>query len=156
MSTVWMTGQVAAHQGTLHRIETRSGSYWCESDDLVPDAPQRIAALSDGTRVWAHWLDGRWYPGTIDGLEGPLRHVTFDDGDAMWLDAYQTVLLAVEPQPPEEGAFVVAKHWEGDFRPARVEEQDGARYKVLFQDGEEGWLPGDDLYTFPPNPFQER
>jgi hypothetical protein len=34
-----------------------------------------------------------------------------------------------------------------------VEQRDGMRFRVVFRDGEEQWLPGDDLTSFPPNPF---
>lgn len=152
--SVWMPGEVVAHQGPLHQVNTRAGQYWVESDDLLAESVDREKVLEDDTRVWALWLDGRWYPGTIDKMQGPLRHVTWDDGDAMWLDAYQTVVLAAEAEPPEEGSMVIAKRWDGEFQPARVEQKEGLRYRVAFSDGEEATIPGDDLYTFPPSPFQ--
>jgi hypothetical protein len=149
----WTTGDVVAHQGKLHQVSTKTASYWCEVNDLMPESPVREQGLKDGTRVWALWLDGRWFPGVIDACEGPLRHVAWDDGDQMWLEAYQMVVMAADARSPEEGDIVLAKHWNGDVQPARVEQRDGARFKVVFRDGEESWLPGDDLTTFPPNPF---
>lgn len=150
---LWTTGEVVAHQGTLHRVSTRMGEYWCELDDLLPEATEREPELGDGARVWALWVDGRWYPGLVDGVQGALRHVAWDDGDSMWLDSYQVVPVAAEPPPPEEGSFVLARHPEGPRVPARIEERDGARYRVAFADGEVVWVPGDDVYAFPPNPF---
>ncbi len=152
---IWMTGEVVGHQGPLHQVRTRMGEYWCESDDLVPESPERDQALQDGTRVWALWLDGRWYPGMIDGCQGRLRHVTWDDGDTMWVEAYQTVVQATGPEPPSVGSVVVARRWDGQYQPARVDQRDGPRFHVVFADGEESWVPGDDLYTFPPSPFHD-
>src|SRR6516164_5650913 len=70
--------------------------------------PRRGETLTPDTRVWAMWLDGRWYPGRVDDVEGPLRHITWDDGDSMWLDANAVVPLIVETGRPKEGALVLA------------------------------------------------
>ncbi len=152
---VWMIGEVMAHQGRLHQVKTRSGDYWCEPDDLLPESAEREQALLDGTKVWALWLDGHWYPGMVDDCQGPLRHVTWDDGDSMWIDAYQAVVQAAGAEPPSVGGVVVAKRWDGEYQPAQVDQRDGARFHVVFRDGEEAWVPGDDVYTFPPCPFQD-
>lgn len=152
---VWTTGEVVAHEGPLHQVNTRMGAYWCEIDDLLPEATDREEVLGDGTRVWALWVDGRWYPGLVDRVQGPLRHVTWDDGDAMWLDAYQMVVMATEAKTPEEGTIVLARHPQGPKVPARVEEREGMRFRVTFPDGEEAWVPSDDVYPMPPNPFYE-
>jgi hypothetical protein len=152
---VWLTGEVIGHEGRLHQVRTPPGVYWCEADDLLPDAPGREHDLEDGARVWALWLDGRWYPGTIDACHGRLRHVTWDDGDSMWLEPGHLVLLVTEAGDPEVGNVVVAQRWNGEYQPARVEQQDGDSYRVVFADGEESWLSADDLSTFPPNPFRE-
>jgi hypothetical protein len=152
---VWLTGQVVGHEAGLHQVRTASGTYWCEPDDLLPDLPGRERDLEDGDRVWALWLDGRWYPGTIDRCQGRLRHVTWDDGDAMWLEPGHLVHLIHEAGAPEVGSVVVAQRWNGAYQPARVEQQDGDSYRVVFADGEESWLAADDLSTFPPNPFRE-
>jgi hypothetical protein len=150
---LWATGEVVGQQGRLYQVGTKGGAYWCEGDDLLPEAPEREQALKEGTRVWALWLDGRWFPGIIDDCEGPVRRVLWDDGDCMWVDAYQAVIMAGAAVQPAEGALVFAKHWQGNIQPARVEQQDGMRYRVVFRDGEEAWFPADDLTTVPPNPF---
>ncbi|HXG10525.1 MAG TPA: tudor domain-containing protein [Gemmataceae bacterium] len=152
---IWLAGEVAAHEGPLHLVRSATGNYWCEADDLLPDLPGREDALTDGARVWALWLDGRWYPGTIDGRQGRLRHVTWDDGDSMWLEPGHIVLLVAEAGEPEVGTVVVAPRWNGEHQLARVEQQDGDRFRVVFSDGEEAWVCGDELATFPPNPFRE-
>src|SRR5262249_30826209 len=72
---IWLAGEVTGQDGALHQVRTASGTYWCELDDLLPDLPGREQHLEDGERVWALWLDGRWYPGTIDRCQGRLRHV---------------------------------------------------------------------------------
>ena len=84
-----------------------------------------------------------------------MRQVLWDDGDRMWLDAYQVVVMVSKSTTPTEGSLVLAKHWRGDIQPARVEQQDGMRFRIVFRDGEEAWLPADDLTTVPPNPFDE-
>jgi len=149
----WSTGEVAGQQGSLYKIANRGSFYWCAADDLIPEAPERDRALQEGTRVWALWVDGRWFPGVLDDQDGPIRHVTWDDGDSMWLEPTQIVVQATGGGAPTEGAIVLAKHWNGNQMPARVEQRDGARFRIVFQDGEESWVPGDDLTTFPPNPF---
>jgi hypothetical protein len=152
---VWLTGEVESHEGTLHRVKTSSGNYWCEVDDLLPESSERERALTEGERVWALWLDGRWYPGTVDGRQGRLRHITWDDGDAMWVEPSHIVLLAAEAGSPEVGQVVVARRWNGESQPARVEQQDGDNFKVVFADGEESWVSPDEVSTFPPNPFRD-
>jgi hypothetical protein len=150
---VWFPGEVTAHQGALHQVTTRAGDYWCEVDDLLPASEEREPALAHGVRVWALWLDGRWYPGTVDGCQGSLRHVRWDDGDRMWLPAGHAVVLAAEPDGPQVGQVVMAPHWNGEVQPARVEQEEDQRFRVVFADGEESWVSGDELQTFPPNPF---
>jgi hypothetical protein len=149
----WEAGEVQSHADFLHRVHTPSGDYWCELDDLLPDSDERAQMLAQDTRVWARWINGRWYPGTIDGSQGPLRHVAWDDGDAMWLETSHMVLLAGEAGEPQVDSFVLARRWDGDFEPARVEQQEGDQFRVVFGDGEEAWVTGDDVQTFPANPF---
>src|SRR5262249_47038316 len=144
------------HQGKLHLVGSRNGaSCWCEHDDLVPEAPERAGELAEGTRVWALWVDGHWFPGVIDGCEGPVRHVSWDDGDSMWVDIASIVVMAAEGGTRKEGALVLAKHWSGNPQPARVEQEDGHRFRVVFRDGEDAWVPRDDLTLVPPCPFNE-
>jgi hypothetical protein len=152
----WGVGEVTAHQGRLHSISTRGGgSYWCEIDDLLPDSPERAELLNENTRVWAMWIDGQWFPGVIDGVEGPIRHVCWDDGDSMWVESIQIVVMAAANEPLREGAIVLANHWNGDMQPGRIEQLEGYRYRVVFGDGEEDWFSADDLTTLPPNPFND-
>lgn len=148
----WEHGEVVAHAGPLHRVRMNLGEFWCELDDLVPASPERERSLGDGARVWARWLDGRWYPGTVDGRQGPLRHVTWDDGDAMWLDPLFMVLL-VKEGTPQVDTIALAPRWDGEYQPARIEQQEGVRYRVVFQDGEEAWVTADELRTLPAYPF---
>ena len=151
----WEAGTVTAHVGRVHQITTPFRQFWCEAQDLLPESPRRGEALTDGTRVWAVWLDGRWYPGTVDDAEGPLRHVTWDDGDSMWLEANYIVPLVVESGRPKVGALILAKRWDGDFEPARVKDEGESEFCVAFADGEEAWVTEDDMQSFPPNPFLE-
>ena len=134
---LWMSGEVTGHQGQVHRVTARSGEFWCEAEDLLPDSPERARELTPGSRVWALWLDGRWFPGTVDAVEGTLRHVTWDDGDSMWLEGHQVVLLVKEKQVPVVGTVVVAQRWDGDFQPARVEAEEDGQFRVVYPDGEE-------------------
>src|SRR5436309_806786 len=78
--------KVTAHVGRIHQVTSQFRQFWCETMDLLPESPRRAESLTPDTRVWAVWLDGRWYPGRVDDAEGPLRHVTWEDGDSMWLD----------------------------------------------------------------------
>jgi hypothetical protein len=150
----WDPGEVMAHCGRLHQVAAGSIRVWCEIDDLVPAWPERDLAV--GNRVWARWLDGLWYPGAIDAAEGPLRHVAWDDGDQMWLEPQYMVTMAVEAEAPEVGISVMARRWNGEYEAAVVEEKTGARFRVRFiSDGEAATLSGDELYTFPPNPFAD-
>ncbi|MBI4605857.1 MAG: hypothetical protein HY721_28155 [Planctomycetes bacterium] len=149
----WEPGEVVAHVGPVHRVETRHGVSWCESDDMIPESPQRQALLVPGARVWALWADGRWYPGTVDGVQGPLRHVTWDDGDSMWLEAGHAVVMALDASPARVGARVLAQRWDGEHQRGTVEQRDGDRFLVAFSDGEEAWVPAGDIKADPPSPF---
>ncbi len=151
--TIWVVGEVTEHLGRLHLVRAREGDYWCELDDLLPESPRRDRELEEDGRVWALWLDGRWYPGRIDGREGRVCHVIWDDGDAMWLDSVNVVPLSLEYAPPRVGNVVAAPRWDGEYQAARVEQCDEGNCRVVFGDGEESWVSADDLSTFPPNPF---
>lgn len=152
----WAPGEVIERQGPLCKVRTRALEFWCEAADLVLEAPQRTRRLLDGTRVWALWLDGHWYPGTVDGAEGSLRHVTWDDGDSMWLEPAQLVVLVREAGPPQVDTVALAPRWDGNYQPARVEQQDGRRFRVVFfSDEEEAWVEREELRTFPANPFHD-
>lgn len=150
---IWLAGEVVGHEGTIHKVQTHMGIYWVDADDLLPESSERTRDLSPEGRVWALWLDGRWYPGTIEAVQGNLRRVVWDDGDAMWLEVSHIVPMAADAEPPEVGATVVAQRWDGEYQPAQVEQQEGGRYRVVFRDGEESWAKEEDLKTFPPNPF---
>ena len=149
----WDRGEIEAHVGFIHRVATSFGVYWCEPDDILADSPRREELFVERARVWGLWLDGRWYPGTVDGIQGPLRHVTFDDDDRMWTEARNLVVMAVESPPPRVGKRVLAPRWDGQYDAASVEQTEGGRYRVAFEDGDEAWFGADDLKTFPPNPF---
>ncbi len=152
----WSAGEVVERQGPLYKVKTRAADFWCDGFDLLAESAERTRRLQDGTRVWALWLDGRWYPGTVDGVEGRLRHVTWDDGDALWLEPWQLVLLVREAGPPQVDTVVLAPRWDGAYQPARVEQQDGRRYRVtFFSDEEEAWVEREELRTFPANPFHD-
>jgi hypothetical protein len=152
----WSAGEIVDRQGPVFKVRTRAMEFWCDASDLIGEDPERTRRLADGTRVWALWLDGRWYPGTVDGLEGRLRHVTWDDGDSMWLEPSQMVLLVREAGPPQVDTVVLAPRWDGEYQPARVDQQDGRRYHVVFfSDEEEAWMEREALRTFPANPFHD-
>jgi hypothetical protein len=130
--------------------------FWCDAYDLLAESPERTRRLHNGTRVWALWLDGRWYAGTVDALEGNLRHVTWNDGDSMWLEPSQIVLLVREAGPPQVDTIVLAPRWDGDYQPARVEQQEGRRFRVVFfSDQEEQRVEREEIRTFPANPFHD-
>src|SRR5262245_34993854 len=44
----WLSGEVAQHSGRLHQVKTRMGEFWCEADDLLPEAAEREQALENG------------------------------------------------------------------------------------------------------------
>ena len=149
----WDRGEVHGHVGALHRVETAYGTYWCEAQDLLADCADRESRVALGARVWALWIDGQWYPGTIDGQEGNLRHVSWDDGDSMWTEARNLVLLVVSPRLPRVGDRVLAQRWDGHAEIGTVEELEGGRVRVAFADGEESWMPAGSTKTSPVNPF---
>jgi|SoiMethySBSTD1v2_1073268.scaffolds.fasta_scaffold11471_7 hypothetical protein len=153
--TAWEDGEVRAHVGEIHEIVTPSGTYWCDPDDLVCSSPEREARLREGTRVWARWLDGRWYPGTVDRVEGPIRHILWDDGDSMWLQPHHAVILVAEPGPPRQGSRVLAPRWDGGVQVARVLEREGGRLRVSFSEDEDAWVAVTEVESYPENPFLE-
>ena len=152
----WDPGEVTGHIGKVHRVETSFGVCWCEADDLLPDSEKRRKLLEAGARVWARWPDGRWFPGTIDAIEEPLRHVTWDDGDSMWIEASHAVLMPVESAEIAPGRQVIASRWDGERQLGIVEEEEGSGlFRVRFLDGEEASVSGGELRSLPPNPFRE-
>lgn len=152
----WEPGEVTGHVGKVHRVETGYGVWWCEADDILPESEERREMIEEGSRVWARWLDGRWFPGTIGGSEGPLRHMTWDDGDSMWIEASHVVLMPIESASPAPGRQVIASRWDGEHQIGIVEEEEATGlFRVRFLDGEEASFAGRELRTLPPNPFRE-
>jgi hypothetical protein len=149
----WDRGEVHGHLGAIHRVETAYGTFWCEAQDLLADSPERESRLVLGARVWGLWIDGRWYPGTVDGEQGSLRHVTWDDGDSMWTEARNLVLRVASRRAPRVGDHVLAHRWDGHDAMGTVEEEEGGRVRIAFADGEEGWVPAESARVYPSNPF---
>lgn len=151
--TVWEEGEVRAHRGPLHEIVTQHGMCWCDLDDVLPFSVAREQKLVIKARVWARWLDGRWYIGTIDGTQDGFRHVHWDDGDAMWLKAGHAVLLAPSSGQPRQGSSVVAPRWDGERQAAIVLERENGLLRIGFGNDEEAWVAEDEVQTCPENPF---
>ncbi len=149
----WERGEVQGHLGVLHRVGISYGVYWCEAEDVLPDAPEREMLFTEGARVWALWVDSRWYPGTIVAVQGPLRRVLWDDRDSMWMEARNMVLLAAPAGAPKVGERVLARRWDSSTDSGTVEEEDGGRCRVVFSDGEESWVPAEQVSALPVNPF---
>lgn len=150
----WERGEVRSHVGAIHGVETRHGMYWCEARDLLADSPQRDALVVASARVWGLWVDGRWYPGMVVAVEGPLRRVRFDDQDSQWMEARNIVVMATRHEALDVGAQVVALGWDGRRKPGVIEEVgDGGLYRVTFEDGEDAWVNSGDLEVEPQNPF---
>jgi hypothetical protein len=151
----WDRGEVQGHVGRIHRVETCYGTYWCEGQDMLVEWPEREALLVPGARVWGLWVDGRWYPGTVDRAEGHLRHVQWDDGDSMWTEARNLVILAVPAGSPAVGDVVQATRWDGRVDHGVIEETEESRCRVVFSDDETAWVPADQVKPVPANPFVE-
>jgi hypothetical protein len=49
-------------------------------------APQATSHFSDGTRVWAYWTDGNWYPATIKQFQNGQYLVDWEGNpDTAWV-----------------------------------------------------------------------
>jgi hypothetical protein len=150
----WEPGEVKEHVGPIHRVETAFEDYWCEADDLLAESARRNDLLVMGTRVWGRWLDGFWYAGTIAGVQGSLlRRVEWDDGDNMWTENRNLVVMAIQAVTVDVGKVVLAPRWDGRYESAKVESVEGHRFRVVFEDGDEAWAGEEDVRTFLPNPF---
>ncbi|MSQ94848.1 MAG: hypothetical protein EXR98_09870 [Gemmataceae bacterium] len=76
--------------------------YRAEDDDTQGARPTKVASnqvfldsLRKGDRVWAPWVGGALFVGTVHDLRDDQAHVHFDDGDQSWVDV--THLLPFEP-----------------------------------------------------------
>ena len=51
---------------------------------VVPGVRVRPFSVKVGTKVFAKWTDGKYYPGKVAKMTGLGVFIKFDDGDELW------------------------------------------------------------------------
>ncbi|MBM4069210.1 MAG: hypothetical protein FJ271_09735 [Planctomycetes bacterium] len=94
------------------------------------------ATWSVGQRILAQWYpEVFFYPAVIRLQEGDKYHVLFDDGDQALVTAKQ-----IAPLDIKAGSRVFGRYKGGPaYFPGEVDEQDGARIHIKYDDGDEEW-----------------
>ena len=93
----------------------------------------RTSAWKKGDRVLAPWEPTYLYAGTIDQVIAPRALIRFDDGDSGWVE-----LAHVQPLSLKPGLRVMSRRRMGpNFFPGEIQEVDGEKIHVEFDDGKE-------------------
>lgn len=78
----WYHGKIGAECEKGFTINFDDGDVKCCTEkEIVADVVPDSAAVKQGSRVLAQWSDGKFYPGTVSGIESGEYSINFDDGD---------------------------------------------------------------------------
>lgn len=101
-----------------------------------------------GQKVYARWTNYKYYPGHVKNV-GPddVISVLFDDGDtrSYYVTDNNGVILDVAPNTDSVTLYTrVIAFWPGTVRyysatVTKIDEE-GGRYYVKYDDGDEGWV----------------
>lgn len=110
----------------------------------VHSAGDRTAKVDDV--VWAQWRPNAWFHGKVSKKAAVGLHVVFDDGDEADLSP---AVIAIDKAPAKQavktGSRVLAKWTSGTFYPGTVTGSGDGKYKIKFDDGDEGEAAIDEL-----------
>ena len=104
-------------------------------------------------RIIARWTNNLYYPGKVSLIENEQIHVLFDDGDRIThnIRDISAVIPDQEPHQVHMGQHVVAT-WKGGevYYIGYVSDKDSYnRFKVTFDDNDEGFYLAKQLRIFP-------
>jgi DUF971 family protein len=103
----------------------------------VSSTPAKTAKVGDV--VWAQWRPNAWFHGKVGKKADVGLHIEFDDGDTADLPvAVITVDKAPAKADVKVGAHVLATWTDGKFFPGIITEIADGKYKIKFDDGDEG------------------
>jgi len=91
---------------------------------------------SVGQRILAQWYpEVFFYPGVIEAIDGEEYTVQFDDGDRALVTARQIMPLDIKV-----GSRIFGRWQNGElYYPGRVDQQNGDKIHVRYEDGDEEW-----------------
>jgi hypothetical protein len=106
-----------------------------------------ISQLKKGDRVWAPWMGGVLFVGTVAGIRNEEAEIHFDDGDKGWVRLDQ-----LSPFEAREGMRVMSRWKMGQqYFPGVVTKVSGNRVYIHYDDGDEEWTTPAAL-AIPSNP----
>jgi hypothetical protein len=98
-------------------------------------AAPRSRAWKSGDRVLASWVDALFYPGRVRATKGNLCEIAYDDGDAAWVHQAN-----VREPDMRVGSAVLCRAQGGPaYWPGVVEQQNGEKIRVKYDNGEHEW-----------------
>jgi DUF971 family protein len=102
----------------------------------VSSTPAKTAKVGDV--VWAQWRPNDWFHGKVGKKADIGLHIEFDDGDTADLPV---TAISIDKAPAKDvvktGSRVLAT-FNGKFFPGTVTEAADGKYKIKFDDGDEG------------------
>lgn len=83
-------------------VEERDGGLLVvfEDGDVGVIDPGRLTTrneLGPGSRVFARWRDGGYYPGRIERIVGRALYISYDDGDGRWVPWSAIAVKSIGP-----------------------------------------------------------
>ncbi len=136
----WYPGVADEVRGDLCHVAFEDGEHrWAERVEVSAqtDTPEGEAATwRSGMKVRGQWVDGRWYPGTIDRRFGSVWHVAFDDGDQAWLAPDR---IKPSEQVGAKGPRAMARWTNGKWFQGVIDQERHGLVHIVFDDGDKMW-----------------
>jgi hypothetical protein len=131
--------QVEYEDGTREWTTLAAIRFPCASigpaTEMVSAMSRPLADFHPGDRVWAPWMSGVLFVGTVDRIQEPEVHIHFADGDHGWVRLEQLI-----PFRLPVGLRVMGRWRMGNaYYPGVVAEVQGERVYVQYDDGDREW-----------------
>lgn len=76
---IYFVGTVVEEEGARSLVVFEDGAQaWVNSNQVKP------MDIAQGSKVYARWTDGRYYPGVVGRIVGRALFIQYDDGDEGW------------------------------------------------------------------------
>jgi hypothetical protein len=108
--------------------------------DRPPVTPGSLRNAKTGDRVWAPWEANVLFVGVIEQVERFEAHVAFGSGQRGWVRIEQ-----LAPYEKPLGLRVFARRSQGQYAVTTIDQVDGERIRVLYDNGDREWTTPDAL-----------
>ena len=117
----------------LRVIRTKAGD---GAEPVKINSPRlSLDSIRAGDRVWAPWLAGGYFVGTVDRIQGDEAHIHFDDGDQGWVRLDQ-----ITPCEIVVGLRILGRWKMGNqYFPGVIDKVVAEKIHIVYDDGDKEW-----------------